>query len=98
MNAIVCRARQYPIRRIMRCPTCKTRRRMLVNDEIWYGLSATCCHCGDHWQDGELYPRPRHRGWRREAAAKATAGWIAAGRYDKAAHRAWQEHELGYDQ
>lgn len=95
MNVIVCRARRYAIRRILRCPTCKATRRMLVHDEVWYGATITCCHCGDSWQDGELYPRPCRRGWRREAAAKATAGWVAAGRYDSAAHRAWVDEQLG---
>lgn len=95
MTVIVCRARRYLIRRIMRCATCKIRRRMLVQDEAWYGLTFTCCHCGDSWQDGELYPRPSKRGWRKEAAAKATAEWLTAGPYDQAAHRAWLREETG---
>lgn len=95
MNVIVCRARQYNIRRIFRCPTCKTRRRMLFQDEVWYGTTTTCCHCGDSWQDGELYPRPAKRGWRKEAAAKATAEWLAAGPYDRAAHHTWLRDEMG---
>lgn len=92
---IVCRARQYNIRRIFRCPTCKMRRRMLWQDEVWYGVTVTCCHCGDSWQDGELYPRPAKRSWRKEAAAKATAAWLAAGRYDREAHRAWVAEQTG---
>jgi hypothetical protein len=95
MNVIVCRARRYTIRRIFPCPTCRTRRRMLFQDEAWYGMTATCCHCGDSWQDGELYPRPKKRGWRKEAAAKAAAEWIAAGPYDREAHRAWFAQETG---
>ncbi|MFD6490328.1 hypothetical protein [Streptomyces sp. NPDC060188] len=92
---IVCRARGYAIRRIFRCGTCKTRRRMLWRDEAWYGVTITCCHCGDRWQDGERYPRPSKRGWRTEAAAKATVEWLGAGAYDKAAHRAWLAEEIG---
>ncbi|GHC38697.1 hypothetical protein GCM10010348_77610 [Streptomyces anthocyanicus] len=95
MNVIVCHARHFTIRRIWRCPTCKTRRRMLFQDEAWYGMTMTCCHCGDRWQDGELCPRPAKRGWRKEAAAKATAEWVAAGRYDRTAHRAWLAAETG---
>ena len=95
MSVIVCRARRYNIRRIRRCPTCKTRRRILWQDEVWYGVTTTCCHCGDCWQDGELYPRPAKRGWRKEAAAKATAEWLAAGPYDRADHRAWLAQETG---
>lgn len=98
MNVIVCRAAQFPIRRILECVTCKTKRRMLVHDEVWYGTTATCCHCGDSWQDGELYPRPTSRGWRKEAAAEATAGWLAAGRYSAADHRAWVSRQLGDDE
>jgi hypothetical protein len=97
MNVIVCRARYFTIRRIWSCPTCKTRRRMVFHDEAWYGTTMTCCHCGDSWQDGELYPRPNHRGWRKEAAAKATAEWNAAGPYDRAAHRAWLAAKTGVD-
>ena len=93
MNVIVCRARRYATRRIMLCSVCKTRRRMLVEDEAWYGPTVTCCHCGDRWQDGELCPRSNKRGWRKEAAAKATATWIAAGSYDRAAHMAWLREE-----
>lgn len=94
---IVCRAQRYLIRRILSCPTCKTRRRMLAQDEVWYGTTLVCCHCGDRWQDGELYPRPSQRGWRKDAAAKATAEWVAAGAYDSAAHEAWVRYQLGDD-
>ncbi|MFJ9671406.1 hypothetical protein ACIRP5_11530 [Streptomyces sp. NPDC101221] len=96
MNVIVCRARHFTIRRIWHCPTCKTRRRMLFQDEAWYGMTITCCHCGDCWQGGELCPRPTKRGWRKQAAADATAGWIAAGRYDRDAHKAWLAAEMGF--
>jgi hypothetical protein len=95
---IICCAPQYAIRRILRCPICKTRRRILALDEIWYGTTTICCHCGDRWQDGELCPRPRRRGWRKEAAAKATARWLAAGHRDAAAHKAWVRYQLGEDQ
>lgn len=97
-TAIVCWARHYAIRRILTCPTCRQRRRMLIHDEVWYGQTVICCHCGDRWQDGELYPRPNTRGWRKEAAAKATAEWLAIGPYDPAAHEAWYWRELGHDE
>jgi hypothetical protein len=79
-GVIVCWARRYPIRKIARCPICKTRRRMLVEDEVWYGTTVT------------------RRGGRKEASAKATAKWLAAGRYDKAAHRAWFREQFGEDE
>lgn len=94
-TVIICRANRYPIRRILRCPTCKTKRRMLAHDEVWYGTTVTCCHCGDHWQDGELYPRPSQRGWRKDAARKATTEWLAAGAYDRTAHENWVKYQLG---
>lgn len=97
-GVIVCRARRFLIRKVMHCPICKAKRRMLVEDEAWYGPTVTCCHCGDSWQDGELSFRPARRGWRKEAAAKAAAKWLAAGRYDKAAHRAWLREQHGDDQ
>lgn len=97
MNVIVCWSRYYTIRRVMRCATCKTRRRMLVQDEAWYGSTVTCCHCGDRWQDGERCLRSNKRGWRKEAAAKATAEWLAAGPYDRTAHWAWLAAETGVD-
>ncbi|MFI8294054.1 hypothetical protein ACIGBL_33450 [Streptomyces sp. NPDC085614] len=97
-TVIVCRPRRYPIRRVLACPTCKTRRRMITHYEVWYGTSLTCCHCGDHWQDGELYRRPSRRGWRKEAAAKAAAEWLAAGRHDPVAFETWVKRELGEDQ
>lgn len=97
MNAIVCRARRYSIRRVMRCATCKTRRRMIVQDEVWYGPTVTCCHCGERWQDGERCLRSNKRGWRREAAAEATAEWLTAGPYDRKAHRTWLAAEAGVD-
>ena len=46
MTVIVCYARGFPIRRIMQCRTCKTRRRMVALDEVWYGTSLTCCALG----------------------------------------------------
>lgn len=97
-GVIVCTAARYTVRKIMRCATCKTNRRMVWHDEVWYGSTLICCHCGDRWQDGELCPRPFKPGWRKQSAAKATEQWLAAGVYDKAAHRAWVHHQLGYDE
>lgn len=99
MNGIiVCTAARYTVRRVMRCATCKTRRRMVWHDEVWYGSTLVCCHCGERWQDGERAPRPVRRGWRKESATKATTAWLAAGKYDPAAHHAWVNYQLGYDE
>lgn len=95
VNVVICRARQFPLRRILACPTCKQRRRFAVLDEAWYGPTVTCCHCGDSWSDGELSPRPARRGWRAEAAAKAKETWIEAGQYTKDDHKRWLREEYG---
>lgn len=62
-----------------RCPHCSkvrgkpTRRKFLYEYEEWYGWTETCLTCGDRWEDGELCPRPRERGWRKEAVKRAKA-------------------------
>jgi hypothetical protein len=92
-SVIVCQAMSYPMRRVMDCPFCKTRRRMLARDELWYGTSLTCCHCGHTWQDGER--RPATKDQCAYAAAEARRKWIEAGVYDSEDHRAWTEEQTG---
>ena len=58
---------------VRRCPTCRKRRRMLVEHFAWYGFTVTCLTCGDEWQDGERCMRPCERGWRPKAVARAKA-------------------------
>lgn len=66
------------IRRVMRCPTCEQRRRMIIEDFAWYGFEASCCACGDRWDEfGERAQRPFLRGWRAKAIAEAKAKWAA---------------------
>lgn len=67
--------REY--RRIIYCPTCKTRRRFYVWAQDWYDPIATCCTCGDRWSAGERMTRPFARGWREESAKKARAAYAA---------------------
>lgn len=95
MSVVICRAAEYSIRRVLRCPTCKARRRMLAQTYAWYGPQVTCCHCGDTWNDGEREPRTNRRGWRQEAATKATAGWLAAGPFDRADFDRWFHEQVG---
>jgi hypothetical protein len=60
----------------MHCPTCKSRRRFTQTWlGAWYGSRLTCCGCGDSWTDGERYPRPFLRGWRKEATDRARRDW-----------------------
>jgi hypothetical protein len=91
---IVCAPETFLLRRILRCPTCRTKRRFVGADAPWYGPRWTCCFCGDVFGDGERLPRPAKRGWRKEAAAKAKRLWDEVGPYDRAAHHAWLEAQL----
>jgi hypothetical protein len=76
----VCGPPQGIVRRsVQHCPTCQRRRRFVVRwGGAWHGSSVTCCACGDSWADGERYPRPFRRGWRKDATARARAAWVAA--------------------
>lgn len=94
MNVIICRAPGFPIRRILRCPTCKQRRRFAGHDYVWYGPTFTCCGCGDSWTDGERHDRPRRRGWRAVEIAAAKETWEEAGQYTKAEHEEWLKEQL----
>lgn len=96
-NPVICRPEEFPLRRILHCPTCKQRRRFGIRDAAWYGPRATCCHCGDTFGDGERLPRPCRRGWRTEAAAAAKQVWQDAGAYTPADWRRWLRNQLGPD-
>lgn len=94
---VVCRPSQFPLRRILRCPTCKQRRRFSGHDAAWYGATWTCCHCGDSFADGHRLQRPARRGWRTDAATKAKRVWDEAGRYTHDDWRHWLREQLGDD-
>ena len=95
-GVIVCRHYNWPIRRVYVCPVCHERHRIIGTDRgAWYGILWTCCGCGDSWADGEILPRPFQRGWRQKAVAEARRRWVAAGPYDRAAHRAWIAEQIG---
>ncbi len=55
--------------RVLYCPTCKRRRRMLVEFFEWYGSTTSCLMCADEWNDGALAYRPAERGWRKKYRA-----------------------------
>lgn len=57
--------------RILPCPTCKQRRKMLVLTYEWHGAFITCTGCGEQWSDGEMCPRPFARGWRQKSIDRA---------------------------
>jgi hypothetical protein len=90
----VCRPDTFPVRRILRCPTCKQRRRFSGLDAAWYGVTWTCCACGDSFADGERLLRPSRARWRIESAAKAKAVWVEAGRFTDAQRRQWIHEQI----
>lgn len=57
--------------RVMKCPTCKRRRRFYCWFQEWYGWHMTCTGCGEQWQDGEMCPRPFAPRWRKENISRA---------------------------
>ncbi len=63
------------IRRVARCPVCKTHHRIVGMSQEWYDIIWTCCGCGDSWAGDELLPRPFKPRWRKEAIAKAKQRW-----------------------
>lgn len=72
-------------RGILRCPTCRRRRRFVVFFQPWYGGTWTCCGCGDSFADGQRLPRPFRRGWRADATRDARARWATAAPWRDAA-------------
>lgn len=74
----VCQPTTVDLLAIMTCPTCNRRRRFIGAFAVWYGVTWTCCGCGDSWSDGVRRPRPSARGWRPGAIAKARKRWREA--------------------
>lgn len=94
-TVVVCRPPNFPIRRILTCPTCKCRRRMAGRDGgPYYGPTLTCLGCGDSWTCGEMHERPFQRAWRTKAIASAKRAWEEAGHHSRAEHTAWLAAEL----
>ena len=99
-DVIVCRPDSVTGRRVRECPTCKTRRRFVVQSFVWYDSIWTCCTCGDEWSAGERLARPFHRGWRAERSAVARRKWATAlNRHDerKAVERMIRAELDGWD-
>lgn len=69
-------------RRILDCPVCKRRRRMVqfIDFSPYYGGTLTCLGCGDGWQDGEMLERPFRPRWRLESRDHARKAWAAGSR------------------
>lgn len=94
MTIIICRPATLWVRTVARCWNCKQRRRIVGFDQTWYGITWTCCHCGDGWCGGETTPRPFARGWRRQSIERARAHWPEAVRFLGPEHREWTDHQL----
>ena len=87
---------RYTYRKMLRCFNCEQVRRCVVTQAgVWYSATATCCHCGDSWADGEALERPFARGWRKKAVAKARKQWDESAAYDKRIVRAMLDRESG---
>lgn len=92
MTAVhVCRPTLLYARRILRCPTCRTRRRCVVSVDRspWYAPWVTCCRCGEQWSEGEIGPRPFRPRWREQQAAEARQRWRTGAPWAEV--RAWVE-------
>ena len=97
MRLVICRPELFPLRRITHCSTCNRRRRFAGLDAPWYGVTWTCCGCGDSWADGERLQRPFRRGWRAEAKKHAKAVWAEAAGRTADERRQWIREQLGME-
>lgn len=88
-DVIVCSPATYLLRLTLDCPTCVGKTDHVGADALWYGLTVTCCSCGDSWTEGELHPRPFQRGWRKAAVDAALRRWNAAVGGSREGWRAW---------
>jgi hypothetical protein len=95
VSVIICRASEFLRRRIAYCPTCRTKRRFVGREAVWYGTTWHCCGCGDTWEDGMRRQRPFRRGWRTEAIAAAKQLWDKASPFDRATYEEWLREQLG---
>jgi hypothetical protein len=87
-SVVVCSPDTFTFRTVTTCPCCGRRRRIVgVDHGLWYGVTWTCCGCGDSWSGGERLERPSRRGWRSQAVDDARRRWAKAG--TKLEHRHW---------
>lgn len=92
MGLIICRPHYTYFRRVMRCPACKVRRRMLVAEEEWYGPTITCCTCGFEASESRICDN-RNKKRRAQRAIEAKALWRDA--HSPSYFRTWVESWLG---
>ncbi len=75
--------RREELRRMRRrCPTCAKRTHQVFEAFGYYGITITCCSCGDAWEDGDggmvRSARPFERGWRARRIEDAERKWQEA--------------------
>jgi hypothetical protein len=73
MSLHICSPTGFAYRKVLDCPTCKCRRRMLVHMFVWYDTDITCLTCGESWANGERRQRPFAPGWRAQSVRWAKA-------------------------
>lgn len=70
----VCGGAIATCRRVVRCPKCRVRRRVVeYYSGVWYGCSWECIACGSSWADGEWRPLGLHAGWEKDAHLRRLA-------------------------
>ena len=76
MSGAICASPRRLYRVVERCPSCRTRRRIVVADGGWWGLTMTCCACGFSWTTEEALRAGKRQ--RAKDAARAREEWKAA--------------------
>lgn len=79
---VVCMPGRDFVRKIVYCPTCERRRRMVKRVELWHDPEIICCGCGDSWlfepNEDYRFRRPFERGWREKSIKIAKDRWASA--------------------
>ena len=69
---IVCTSAGAVGRFVLRCPSCRKRRRVVETDHGWYGPAWACCACGYGWGEGAGDSNFKRERAKRQAWARAT--------------------------
>ena len=91
-NLWLCSGSSFSYRTIRYCKFCGQKRRQLVTDTLWYGITVVCLGCGSVWDSDQGHRRISQKR-RHQARDKARNHWKHAG--SKAQHREWLLAEMG---
>jgi ribosomal protein L37AE/L43A len=94
VNIHLCSPAVLYVRAIRTCPACRHRGRWAGFEQIWYGITWTCLHCGDRFADGTRMERPFARGWRQESIRRGEAMWNQAVAWRGPTAKAWLAEQL----